>query len=207
MTDEQRRLVTQLGEFTVCQVADALGSACAVETSLPPVDRNFRICGVACTVECAPGDNLTAHHALHLAYPGDVLIVASSPNCQGALWGELMSISAQKRSLAGAIINGPARDPLEIQALGYPVFCRRFDPRRVAKERFGHINVRCANSSSWRLHSRRRERHRQPPARPITRYHRARIGDRAKRHPNQGPTPRGVDLVRNTEPAAVHAAR
>jgi regulator of RNase E activity RraA len=30
---------------------------------------------------------------------------------------------------------------VEIQALGYPVFCRRFHPRRVAKETLGNINV------------------------------------------------------------------
>jgi 4-hydroxy-4-methyl-2-oxoglutarate aldolase len=93
------------------------------------------------TVECAPGDNLTVHHALHLAQPGDVLIVGSSPNCEVALWGELMSISAQSKRLAGTIIDGPVRDPLEIRALGYPVFCRDINPRRAAKETYGRINI------------------------------------------------------------------
>jgi 4-hydroxy-4-methyl-2-oxoglutarate aldolase len=93
------------------------------------------------TVECAPGDNLTVHHALHLAQRGDVLIVGGSPNGDGALWGELMSISAQSKGVAGTIIEGPVRDPLEIRRLGYPVFCRYFKPRRAAKETYGHINV------------------------------------------------------------------
>jgi 4-hydroxy-4-methyl-2-oxoglutarate aldolase len=112
-----------------------------VETSIVPIDNHFRISGAAFTVQCIPGDNLTVHHALHLAQPGDVLIVVGSPDCEGALWGELMSISAQSRGLVGTIIDGPARDPVEIQALGYPVFCRRFHPRRVAKETLGNINV------------------------------------------------------------------
>lgn len=131
----------ELRRFTVCQLADALGSSCSVETSLLPIDSAFRICGPALTVECAPGDNLTVHHALHLAQPGDVLVVAGSPNCDGALWGELMSISAQSKGLVGTIIDGPARDPMEIRHLGYPVFCRRFNPRRAAKEMYGRMNV------------------------------------------------------------------
>lgn len=128
-------------QFTVCQLCDALGYTCPVETSLSPVDRSFRICGPALTVECAPGDNLTLHHALHLAKPGDVLVVVGSPNNDAALWGELMSISAKSRRLEGTIIDGFVRDAVEIRELGYPVFCRQFTPRRAAKEKYGKINV------------------------------------------------------------------
>ena len=141
MDEEQRRLIAELRQFTVCQLTDALGLSCSVETAIRPIDPHFRICGPALTVECAPGDNLTVHHALHLAQPGDVLIVGGSPNCGVALWGELMSISAQAKGLAGTIIDGPVRDPLEIRTLGYPVFCRDINLCRSAKEIYGHINV------------------------------------------------------------------
>jgi 4-hydroxy-4-methyl-2-oxoglutarate aldolase len=60
---------------------------------------------------------------------------------KSALWGELMSISAQARGLKGTILDGPARDALEIGALGYPVFARSTCPRRATKERYGSINV------------------------------------------------------------------
>lgn len=141
MDEEQRRSIAELRQFTVCQLIDGLGSSCPVETCIRPIDPQFRICGPALTVECAPGDNLTVHHALHLAQPGDVLVVGGSPNCEVALWGELMSISAQLKGLAGTIIDGPVRDPLEIQTLGYPVFCRNINPCRASKETYGHINV------------------------------------------------------------------
>jgi 4-hydroxy-4-methyl-2-oxoglutarate aldolase len=141
MDEEQRRSIAELRQFTVCQLTDGLGCSCPVETAIRPIDPHFRICGPALTVECAPGDNLTVHHALHLAQPGDVLIVGGSPNCEVALWGELMSISAQSKGLAGTIIDGPVRDPLEIRTLGYPVFCRDINPCRAAKETYGHINV------------------------------------------------------------------
>ena len=141
MDKEQETAISELRQFTVCQLADALGSSCLLETSILPIDSHFRICGPALTVECALGDNLTVHHALHLAQPGEVLIVGGSPDSDGALWGELMSISAQAKGLAGTIIDGPVRDPLEIRMLGFPVFCRHFNPRRATKETYGNINV------------------------------------------------------------------
>lgn len=134
-------VIAELRQFGVCQLSDALGPLCAIETSILPIDPKFRICGPARTVECVTGDNLTLHHALHLAQPGDVLIVGGSSNCDAALWGELMSISAQSKGVAGTIVDGPIRAPQEIRTLGYPVFCRHFNARRATKEAYGRINV------------------------------------------------------------------
>src|SRR5215469_301712 len=139
--EQPRNYIDELRKYSVCQLADALGPSCPVETGIRPINAQFRICGRALTVQCTPGDNLTVHHALHVAQPGDVVIVGSSRNGDSALWGELMSISAQARGLAGTIIDGPVRDPIEIQDLGYPVFCRDFTPRRATKETYGHVNV------------------------------------------------------------------
>lgn len=133
--------IAELERFTTCQLADALGPTHPIETRLHPIDPEFRICGPAFTVECRPGDNFSVHQALHLAKPGDVLVVSSPQNGEPALWGELMTISARAKSLGGTIIDGPVRDPLEIRKLGYPVFCREFSPRRAAKEKCGRINV------------------------------------------------------------------
>ena len=149
MDEEQRILSAELRQFSVCQLMDGLDRSCSVETAIGPIDPKFRICGPAFTVECAPGDNLTIHHALHLAQPGDVLIVGGSPNCNAALWGELMSISAQSKGLAGTIIDGPVRDPLEIRALGYPVFSRSINPCRATKINYGKINVPVRIGEIW----------------------------------------------------------
>ena len=141
MDKEQQSIISELRAFSVCQLMDGLGRSYPVEIAVRPVDRRFRICGSALTVECAPGDNLTLHYALHIAQPGDVLVVSGSPDCGVGLWGELMSISAQSRGLAGTIIDGTVRDPLEIRSLGYPVFCRDINPSRAKKEAYGRINI------------------------------------------------------------------
>jgi 4-hydroxy-4-methyl-2-oxoglutarate aldolase len=56
-----------------------------------------------------------------------------------------MSTSARARGLEGTIIDGAARDLLELQAIGYPVFARAILPRRATKEKYGSIGtpIRC----------------------------------------------------------------
>jgi len=132
-------LLQELGQISVCQIADAVGNSLAVDATIRPLDMSFRICAPTFTVLCPADDNLTLHHALHVAKPGQVLMVSGSGGHKAALWGELMSISAQSRGLFGTIIDGPARDPLEIAALKYPVFARYIQPRRATKERYGKI--------------------------------------------------------------------
>src|SRR5581483_12434136 len=129
----------QLAQVSLCQIADACGASLALDTSIQPLDRTFRVCGRAYTVLCPADDNLTLHHALHLAAPGQVLVVSGSGGSTAALWGELMSISAQAKGLKGTIIDGPARDPQEIATLRYPVFARSIRARRASKERYGSI--------------------------------------------------------------------
>ncbi len=134
-------LIERLQDVSVCQISDALGSSCPVETNIPPLHPEFRICGVATTVKCAPDDNLTLHHALHMAELGQVLAVDGGGAHGAALWGELMSLSAHSRGLAGTIMDAAARDRNEIAAIGYPVFARHCVPYRASKEKYGKLNV------------------------------------------------------------------
>lgn len=135
------RAVKQLKKFSVCQLGDAMPGRLALETEVRPLDQRFRTCGPALTVECAAGDNLTLHHALHLAKPGDVLVVTAPSSIEAALWGELMSIAAKSRRLAGTVVDGWVRDLVELQGLRYPVFSRGMTPCRAKKESYGRINV------------------------------------------------------------------
>lgn len=53
--------------------------------------------------------------------PKEIYVCAgASPHY--ALWGELMSVRAQKLGAAGAVVNGYSRDTREILRLGFPVF-------------------------------------------------------------------------------------
>ena len=61
--------------------------------------------------------------ALDQLRPGEIY-VAHTPIPRYALWGGLMSTRAMHLKAAGALIDGFARDAVEIEALGFPLFCR-----------------------------------------------------------------------------------
>ena len=138
-------LLQKLESISLCQVSDALGTSCTIETGIRPLDPQYRICGPAKTALCQPGENMTIHYAMHSAQRGDILVVSGSDDC--GLWGELMSTGARERGLRGTILDGAARDPQEIQAMGYPVFARAIHPRKSLKDPLGQVDiaVRCGS--------------------------------------------------------------
>jgi len=52
------------------------------------------------------------------------IYIATGASLRYALWGGLMSTRATHLKAAGAILDGYVRDADEIEALGFPVFCR-----------------------------------------------------------------------------------
>ncbi|SOD91443.1 RraA family protein [Streptomyces sp. Ag109_G2-15] len=82
-----------------------------------------RLCGPAFTVQGAGGDNLALHHAVLQAPPGSVL-VADLGGARFGHWGEILTVAAQHRGIAGLLIDGGVRDADEIKGLGFPVFSR-----------------------------------------------------------------------------------
>lgn len=143
----QTEILERLGGFSVSQISDALGFSHLVEAGFRPLDPMFRICGRALTVLCEPDDNLAVLHALDEAQKGDALVISCSTEGGTAVWGELLSLAAQSRGLAGTIVDGAVRDVLEIKAMGYPVFSRHTNARRARKEKPGEHNipVRCGS--------------------------------------------------------------
>jgi 4-hydroxy-4-methyl-2-oxoglutarate aldolase len=143
----QTEILERLGGFSVSQISDALGFSHLVEAGFRPLDPMFRICGRALTVLCEPDDNLAVLHALDEAQKGDALVISCSAQGGTAVWGELLSLAAQSRGLAGTIVDGAVRDVLEIKAMGYPVFSRYTNARRARKEKSGEHNipVRCGS--------------------------------------------------------------
>jgi regulator of RNase E activity RraA len=62
------------------------------------------------------------------APPGSVLVYVLEDGLQIAGIGNLMATAARARGLAGAVIDGGARDVEEIEAIGFPVFSRSITP-------------------------------------------------------------------------------
>lgn len=97
-----------------------------------------RIAGQAYTVKCYPGDNLMLHAAIYRAEPG-VIIVMESGTLDYAMSGGNVCAIAQKRGIAGFIIDGVIRDLAEVRESKF-LFARGIMPKPGVKQTLGTLN-------------------------------------------------------------------
>ena len=102
---------------------EAVGRVGALPSVIRPLSAQIRVCGPALPVRCTAGQNLWLHHAIAAAAPGEVLVVQVEGVAECAYFGDLMTIAAQRRGIAGLVVQGAVRDIQRIQDLGFPVFC------------------------------------------------------------------------------------
>lgn len=92
------------------------------------------VTGPVHAVRCAPGDNLAMHAAVYRAAPGSVIVVDSGGTPEAVAGGNVCAV-AQRRGIAGFVVDGHIRDLAEARALGFPVFARGVFPKPGAKKR------------------------------------------------------------------------
>ena len=112
--------------------------------STPPSNPSIptsRIAGRVVTVDLEPADNWFIHVALLEAGEGDILVVDAKGYTQAGPWGDVLTLAAQERGLAGLVIDGAVRDSQEIIASGFPVFTRGVCIRKTTKVQKGRVNV------------------------------------------------------------------
>ena len=97
-----------------------------------------RIAGSAYTVQCVPGDNLMLHAAIYRAAPGDIIVVEAG-NSDYAMSGGNVCAIAQKRGIAGFVIDGAIRDIAEVREAKFPVFARGCAPKPGEKAQLGEL--------------------------------------------------------------------
>ncbi|WP_369189421.1 RraA family protein [Streptomyces sp. R08] len=126
-------------------LADLLGHAQVLDLGIrslwSPVPR---LAGPAFTVRCPPGDNLMLHAAIYRAAPGSVVVVDSG-DVEYALAGGNVCAVAQRRGIAGFVVDGVIRDVGEVREAGFPVFGRGVVPIPGVKKAVLPLNerVRC----------------------------------------------------------------
>jgi 4-hydroxy-4-methyl-2-oxoglutarate aldolase len=126
----------RLSRMDSCAVSDALdklGLSGSV-TGIPRVSTDRRIAGRVLTVKLdrAEGHNSTRHlctAAIEAAASGDIIVCEQRTGLDAACWGGNLTIAAKMRGVAGAIIEGPARDLDESRQLDFPVFARSITGR------------------------------------------------------------------------------
>jgi regulator of RNase E activity RraA len=123
----------------VANISDVM-SRLAGASRLRPMHGGGWLGGPALTVRTCPGDNLMVHKAIDLAAPGDVIVVDAGGALDNAIIGELMTTQAERKGVAGFIIDGAIRDSATIRAGRFPVFAAGVAHRGPYKDGPGEIN-------------------------------------------------------------------
>ncbi|MFJ1596210.1 RraA family protein [Streptomyces sp. NPDC088261] len=126
-------------------LADVLGREQVMDIGVRPLWPSApRVAGPAFTVRCPPGDNLMLHAAIYRAEPGSVVVVQAGDVDYAVAGGNVCAI-AQRRGIAGFVVDGVVRDLAEVREMGFPVFARGVIPVPGAKAAIGSLDqpVRC----------------------------------------------------------------
>lgn len=142
-------ILKELSALCTPSVSDALGRFGCMNSNIRPLFKGVKIIGPAYTVMNYSQDNLMSHYALKMAQPGDVLVVTQNGSRRGSGWGELMSMAAKVKGLAGLVIDGPVRDVAELETIGFPIFSNGVMAEGTVKTSPGAINypVCCGGQS------------------------------------------------------------
>lgn len=133
-------MTNQLSKFSAATIHEALGKTGNLPSAIKPISPGMKLCGPAYTVQTMPGDNKILHRAYATAQPGDVLIASCSGYYEAGYWGDLMTLGAKTRGLAGLVIDACVRDADDIDALNFPVFSRGLCIRGTSSIEGGTLN-------------------------------------------------------------------
>jgi len=134
-------IVKEASTFQPAILADVAGRRGAMHGRIKALRPNMKLAGTAFTVEVRPGDNLMIHAAMAMAKPGDVLVIDGKGDQTAALMGTIMMTACKKLGIAGVVIDGAARDSLEIEEMDFPVFSVGTNPNgptKMVPGRIGH---------------------------------------------------------------------
>ncbi len=134
-------LIQRAARFGSATLHEAAGKRGALPYGIKPVAPGMKLCGPATTVSSPPMDNLTLHQAIYEAGPGAVLVIEVGGEYEGGYWGEIMTVAARQRGIAGLMIDGCVRDADLIEEMGFPVFSRGLSIRGTDKKGGARINA------------------------------------------------------------------
>ena len=131
--------------FAMADLHEGLGAVAGrvglMAPTMRPVYSGTKICGQAVTCYNYPGDNLMLHAAIKLAKAGQIIVATNGGSAQGALWGEMVTVFAKLKGIAGAVVDGAVRDTDPIRELDFPLFSTAISASHPEKRGPGSANV------------------------------------------------------------------
>ena len=102
------KVVQQLRALDAATLFES-GASATMGPEIRMLSGDSRLAGPALTVVCPPGDNLMIHLAVARAKAGALLVVQSHDPAYG-VWGEVLTVAAMARGIAGLVLDGSVRD-------------------------------------------------------------------------------------------------
>lgn len=91
-----------------------------------PLSRDFRLVGRAFTLHYVPigQDRGTVGDFIDDLGPDDVVVIDNAGRLDATVWGDLLTLTAHRRNVAGTIIDGVCRDVDRSIELNYPIYSK-----------------------------------------------------------------------------------
>lgn len=135
-TDRNVERVAKLDTATLSDALDKLripGQCLGIK----PRDQDFRLAGRAYTILYGPLDAEkpgTVGDFIDKLGPGTVVVIDNGGREDATVWGDILTFLANKKGLAGTVIDGACRDVHLCLSLKYPIYSRSYS-MRTGKDR------------------------------------------------------------------------
>ncbi|NIO19579.1 MAG: RraA family protein [Candidatus Aenigmarchaeota archaeon] len=121
-----KKLKERLAVLDTASIYDVNEKLRVMDPEIRPVNLGIKMIGIARTVHCK-GDFLSVIKALHDASEDEVLVIDAEGD-KIAFVGELFALEAQRKKLAGIVVDGACRDIKGIRNINFPVYSRYITP-------------------------------------------------------------------------------
>jgi len=121
---------------------------------IKPLDHRFRMTGRAFTILYGPAGSPpgTVGDYIDDVAPGSVIVLDNGGRENATVWGDILTWVANRRGVAGTVIDGACRDTHLSLDLGYPIYRRSYS-MRTGKHRVQVEAMNCAvNIGDARVH-------------------------------------------------------
>lgn len=134
MSDTNVERASRIDTATLSDALDRLGIAGQC-LGVKPLSQGLRMCGRAFTLAYAPaGIGGTVGDFIDDVPEGAVVAIDNGGRPDATVWGDILTLCASRRGLAGTVIDGACRDTHLALELGYPLYSRSYS-MRTGKDR------------------------------------------------------------------------
>jgi 4-hydroxy-4-methyl-2-oxoglutarate aldolase len=135
MMDQNVQRAAKLDTTALSDALDRLGipGQCL---GIKPLDYRFRLAGRAFTILYGPASVPpgTVGDFIDDVPKGSVIVIDNGGRENATVWGDILTMVAHRRGIAGTVIDGACRDTHLSRELGYPIFSRSYS-MRTGKDR------------------------------------------------------------------------